>query len=113
GNASATTTYQVVSDEDASHDPPVGDQLRTYRLALLTDNSYATYFGGSANVTSAKVTLINRVTQVYEAETSIRLVLIANNDALNLDTAAQATGANGPCGGSACFTAAQISTCGS
>src|SRR5690242_3652340 len=31
-----------------------GDQLRTYRLALLTDPGYATYFGGPANVTPAK-----------------------------------------------------------
>jgi trimeric autotransporter adhesin len=109
----ATGAYDVVSDEDVSVDPPIGDQLRTYRVALLTDPSYATYFGGPANVTPAKVTLINRVTQVYEDETSIRLVLIGNNDVLNLDTPALMTGANGPCGGSACFTAAQAGTCGS
>ena len=113
GTDSAYGTYDVVTGEDVSADPPVGDQLRTYRLALLTDPAYAAYFGGSANVTAAKVTLINRVTQVYEDEISIRLVLIANNDALNLDTAAQMTGANGPCGGSACFTSSQASTCGS
>lgn len=88
-----------------------GDQLRTYRLALLTDPGYATYFGGSANVTAAKVALINRVSQVYEDETSIRLQLIANDDLLNLDTAAQMTGANGPCGGSPCYTAGQATSC--
>ena len=54
-------------------------------------------------MTPAKVALINRVSQVYEDETSIRLQLIANNDLLNLDTAAQMTGANGPCGGSPCL----------
>jgi hypothetical protein len=90
-----------------------GDQLRTYRLALVTDPSYATYSGGSANVTAAKVTLMNRVTQIYEDETAIRLVLIDATDALNLDTTAQISGANGPCGGSACFTATQVATCGS
>lgn len=110
GEESATATYQVVSDA-AALNASVAGTLRTYRLALVTDPSYATYFGGPANVTAAKVTLINRVTQVYEAETSIRLVLIASNDLLNLDTAAKATGANGPCGGAACFTAAQLSTC--
>ena len=47
--------------------------LRTYRLALVTDPTYATYFGGAANVTAAKVTLMNRVDQVYEDETAIRL----------------------------------------
>jgi hypothetical protein len=54
--------------------------LRTYRLALLTDNTYAAYFGGSANVTAAKVTLMNRVDQIYETESAIRMVLIGDND---------------------------------
>ena len=62
------------------------------------------YFGAD-NVTAAKVSLINRVTHIYEAETSIRLVLVANNDVLNLNTAAQMTGANGPCGGAALLLA--------
>jgi hypothetical protein len=108
GRVSAGATYQVVSDT-SSTDASVGNQLRTYRLALLSDPGYATYFGGSANVTAAKVTLINRVTQVYEDETSIRLVLIAGNDVLNLDTAAQFSQPNGPCGGTACFPAASVS----
>jgi hypothetical protein len=111
GNKQAATSYEVVTDEDNSHDPPTGDQLRTYRLALLTDPGYATYFGGAANVPAAKATLINRVTQLYEDDLSIRLVLIANNDLLNLNTAADMTTANGPCGGSACFTASQATSC--
>ena len=111
GQSTATGTYQVVRD-GASTNASVGSQLRTYRLALLTDPSYATYFGGSANVTAAKVALINRVTQIYEDETSIRLVLIANNDVLNLDTAAQFSGTNGPCGGTACFPAATVNCTG-
>lgn len=112
GRSTSTASYLVVGDAEAAN-AVAGNQLRTYRLALVTDPSYATYFGGSATVTAAKVTLINRVTQVYEDETSIRLVLINNTDALNLDTAAQMTGANGPCGGTACFTTAQAATCGS
>ena len=75
-------------------------QLRTYRLALITDPSYATYHG-VANVTAAKVTLMNRVNQIYETESAIRMVLIADNDKLNLNTTALATGANGPCGAAA------------
>jgi hypothetical protein len=86
-------------------------RLRTYRLALVTDPSYATFFG-AANVTAAKVTLVNRVAQVYEDETAIRLLLINDTEKTNLNTAAQATGPNGPCGAAACFTAAQLSTCG-
>ncbi len=87
-------------------------KLRTYRLALVTDPSYATYFG-AANVTAAKTTLINRVTQIYEDEMAVRLVLVNDTDKTNLNTTADATGANGPCGAAACFTAAQITTCGS
>jgi hypothetical protein len=112
GRATSTASYHVV-DAAAAASATVGNQLRTYRLALVTDPSYANYFGGSANVTAAKVTLINRVTQIYEDETSIRLVLIDGNDALNLDTDAQMTGTNGPCGGAACYTASQASGCGS
>jgi hypothetical protein len=88
-------------------------QLRTYRLALVTDPTYAAYFGGSANVTAAKVTLMNRVDQIYEDETAIRMILINDTDKTNLDTDALAIGANGPCGASPCYTATQLSTCGS
>ncbi len=109
GNAAEASFLVVDADVSAR---AVGDQLRTYRLALVTDPSYASYFG-AANVTAAKVTLINRVTQIYEEETSIRLVLIDATDRLNLNTAADMTGANGPCGGDACYTTAQAATCGS
>ena len=76
--------------------PSAGDVLRTYRLALITDQSYSTYFGGPANVTAAKVALMNRVNQVYEDETSIRLVLINDTDKTNLNTDADAIGRTGP-----------------
>ncbi|KQQ33325.1 hypothetical protein ASF61_09540 [Duganella sp. Leaf126] len=111
GRATSTVQYRVVED-DVAPTAATGNLLRTYRLALVTDPSYASFFG-AANVTAAKVTLINRVTQIYEDETAIRLVLINQTDALNLNTAAMMTGTNGPCGGSACFTTAQASTCGS
>ena len=87
--------------------------LRTYRLALITDPGYAAYFGGPANVTAAKVALINRVDQVYEDDLSIRMQLIANNDLLNLDTWGAATAPNGPCGAAACFTQSQVTGCSS
>jgi hypothetical protein len=113
GSASAWTSYQVVRDDDPTTDPPTGDVLRTYRLALITDPGYAAFFGGPANVTAAKVTLMNRVSQVYEDDLSIRMVLVANNDLLNLDTWAQAIGPNGPCGTAGCFTQAQVTGCSS
>lgn len=85
-------------------------RLRTYRLALVTDPSYATYFG-AANVTAAKVTLVNRVNQVYEDETAIRLLLVNDTDKTNLNTAAMAFEPNGPCGAEACFAPGDLSAC--
>lgn len=108
GRSSAEVTYRVVAD-GASMTAASGPTLRTYRLALLSDPAYSNYFGGPGNTTAAKVQMINRVNQIYEDETAIRMVLIANNDALNLDTAAQFSGTNGPCGGAACFPSASVS----
>lgn len=76
---------------------------RDFRLALTSDPSYAAYFG-TDNVLAEKVTLINRVNQVYNDDLAIRLRLVNATDTLNLDTVAEATGANGPCGSAPCFT---------
>ena len=89
---------------------PATVQRRTYRLALISDPSYAQYFG-AANVTSAKVTLMNRVNQIYEADFGVHISLIANNDLLNLNTAALMTGPNGPCGSAPCYTSQQAAFC--
>jgi len=113
GDTSASASYQVVRDDDPTVDPPTGDVLRTYRLALITDPGYAAFFGGSANVTAAKVALMNRVDQVYRDDLSIHLQLIPNNDLLNLDTWGAATAPNGPCGTAACFTQSQVTGCSS
>jgi Metallo-peptidase family M12 len=84
--------------------PPDGPVTRkSFRLALVTDPSFATYFG-AANVSAEKATLINRVNQVYMDDMAIQFLLIADNDLLNLDSAAVATEDGGPCGASACFT---------
>jgi len=92
--------------------PGPGDEvkLHTYRLALVTDPTYATYFG-TENVLAEKVTLVNRVNQVYNDDAAIRLVLVNGTDELNLDTAEKATGANGPCGVDACYTATDLQAC--
>ncbi len=84
---------------------------RFYRLALTSDPSYAAYFG-TENVLAEKVTLINRVNQIYNDDLGVSLRLVNATDSLNLDTAAKATGANGPCGAAACFTPSQIASCG-
>jgi hypothetical protein len=113
GTTSATESYQVVRADDPTTDPPTGDVLRTYRLALITDPGYAAFVGGPANVTAAKVALMNRVDQVYQDDLSIRMQLITNNDLLNLNTWDAATAPNGPCGAAACFTQAQVTGCSS
>jgi len=113
GGDPVLTSYEVVRDDDPTSDPPTGDVLRTYRLAMVTDPGYASFHGGPANVTAAKVTLMNRVTQIYEDDLSIRLQLIGGTDLLNFDTYAQAIAPNGPCGAAGCFTQPQVVNCSS
>ena len=60
-----------------------GEQLRTYRLALACTGEYAQFHGGTVNsVASAMTTTMNRVNGIYENEVSVRLILVANNNAL-------------------------------
>ena len=84
---------------------------RTYRMAFVTDPTYATYFG-TANVLFEKTTLMNRVNEVYNDDLAIKFVLVAGTDKLNLDTAAKATGLNGPCGANPCFDPGDLDGCG-
>ncbi len=111
GEQSAHTSYQVVRDDDPTVDPPTGPELRTYRLAMITDPGYSAFFGGPANVTAAKVALMNRVNQIYEDDLTIRMQFIANNDLLNLNTYDLAVAPNGPCGSAGCYTQAQVLSC--
>lgn len=84
----------------ARADGPV--EQRVYRLALLSDTKYAQYFGAE-NVVAEKVTLINRVNQIYNDDLAINLQLIDGTEELSLDTRAAGVGANGPCGAKPCF----------
>ncbi|MFD2786965.1 reprolysin-like metallopeptidase [Hymenobacter rubripertinctus] len=60
-----------------------GATLRTYRLALACTGEYATFHGGTkASALAAIVTSINRVSGIYEHELAVRLVLVAQNEAL-------------------------------
>ncbi len=88
-------------------------KLKTFRLALVSDPSYAANNGASGNTTAAKVVLMDRVNQIYEADVQVHMVLIAATDRLNLDTAALATSANGACGAQPCFTAEDLASCSS
>jgi hypothetical protein len=88
----------------------------TYRLALVTDPTYAAYFGAE-NVLAAKATLMTRVNQIYNDDVGVELQLgnatvpegagvgqDPSGDALNLDTTAEMYGPNGPCGTAPCYT---------
>ncbi|MDX6374061.1 MAG: hypothetical protein QOD98_3049, partial [Nocardioidaceae bacterium] len=111
-----------LSDQEISHVKSQGigegpDGLakqRTYRLALLTDPSYAQFVAPGLNdgtqdpasnaaVLAAKTTLMNRVNEVYEDDLGVRMVLINDTDKLNLNTDAKANQPNGPCGVQRCF----------
>ncbi len=75
---------------------------RTYRLALVSDPTYADYFG-SANVLAEKVTLMVRVNQLYNDDVSIDMVLVDATESLNFDTPEKAFDADGPCGHAPCW----------
>lgn len=64
--------------------PCVGNILRTYRLAVACTGEYAVAATGSATPTKAQtlskvVTTVNRIDGVYETETSVRMILVAND----------------------------------
>ncbi len=66
--------------------PCRGTQLYTYRLALACTGEYAVAVAGVnptvPTVAAAMLTSVNRVSGVFEKETAIRMVLVANNDLL-------------------------------
>lgn len=78
-------------------------QRRTYRLALVSDPSYAR-FVGEPNVLAEKAALVDRVEEIYNDDLGVRLVLADGSDRLDLDTDAEMYGADGPCGPSPCYT---------
>ncbi len=60
-----------------------GTQLRTYRLACAANGEYTATTGGTvASGLAAIVTVINRVSAIYESEVAVRLILIANNNTI-------------------------------
>ncbi|MEZ4736231.1 MAG: M12 family metallo-peptidase [Caldilineaceae bacterium] len=60
-----------------------GTQLRTYRLAVAATGEYTQFHGGTvAQALAAIVTTVNRVTGIYEREVAVRLILVADNDAI-------------------------------
>jgi hypothetical protein len=84
-------TVRTAQAKDADAGQPVDRHF--YRLALTSDPTYAAYFG-TANVLAEKVTLINRVNQIYNDDLATELRLVNDTEKLNFDTDAEATGPN-------------------
>lgn len=68
----------------------IGEELRTYRLAISTTGEYTAFHGGTvADAMSAIAITVNRVNLLYERDLSIRFMLVANNQLLiNTDSGA-------------------------
>ncbi|VXC58381.1 M12 family metallo-peptidase [Nocardioides sp. AX2bis] len=105
--AAASAGARTAAAARAGEAPGEAVQRRTYRLALVTDPSYSTYFGPE-NVLAEKVTLMNRVNQIYNDDLAVRLLLVDGTEDLAFDTLAEATEPGGPCGVNACYTKAEI-----
>ncbi|MEZ5427595.1 MAG: zinc-dependent metalloprotease family protein [Pyrinomonadaceae bacterium] len=61
-----------------------GTMLRTYRLALAATGEYTAAVGGGTvgGAMAAMTTTMNRVNAIYEREVSVRMVIVANNNAI-------------------------------
>ncbi|WP_051364362.1 reprolysin-like metallopeptidase, partial [Flavobacterium limnosediminis] len=58
-------------------------KLRTFRLAMSCTAEYAAYFGGTkAAALSAMNNTLTRINGVFEKDFGVKLILIANNDAI-------------------------------
>jgi hypothetical protein len=58
-----------------------GTKLRNMRTVVAATGEYTAVFGGTvANGQAAIVTAMNRVNQIYEAEFSVHMTLVANNN---------------------------------
>ena len=58
-----------------------GDELRVYRIALAAAGEYTVFHGGTvAGALAAQNTSMNRINGITEVESSIRSVIIGNND---------------------------------
>ncbi len=68
---------------------PIGDELRSYRLAVSATAEYTQYHGGTVEgAMAAIVTTMNRVNGIYERDLSIRMLLVDSNQLLIFTDAA-------------------------
>lgn len=80
----------TISDQDIMARPNADDgRLRTYRLAMSVTGEYTSYHGGTKALALAAInTTMTRVNGVFEKDFGVRMVLIANTDAVIYTNAA-------------------------
>lgn len=79
GRKSAVDGFAAIAEEQSNL--PIGDKLRTYRLAVAADSQYSQFFEGTQEkVLASIVRAVNRVNGVYEQELSVRFQLAENNE---------------------------------
>jgi len=75
----------ISSEVDPSLLRPNADdaKLRTFRLAMSVTGEYTTYFGGTKALALAAINnTMTRVNAIFEKDFAVRMVLVANNDAV-------------------------------
>ena len=104
GEVDAIRETVAAAAADRSTAPGTQVKRHYYRLALTSATRRTPPTSAPPNVLAEKVTLMNRVNQIYNDDLAIRAACWSNGtDKLNLDTDAKATGADGPCGSAPCF----------
>ena len=58
----------------------------TYEVAVTGDERFTNFHGGKTQALAAIVTIVNRITGIYENELAIRVGLIPNIDLLVFDS---------------------------
>jgi hypothetical protein len=84
--------FKCLADPDLTNPKPgadkalvtsLGDQLRTYRMAIGTNVRFSNFYGGTiAGVLSALATKVNRINGIYERDFSVRLSMVSNSNVL-------------------------------
>ena len=96
------SSYPKINDQSTLRPNADDSTLRTFRLAMSCTGEYTVYFGGTkAQALAAINASMTRVNGVFEKDFAVRMVLIANNDAVIYTSAstdpysAASTGAGG------------------
>ncbi len=119
----ASTETEPASTETGAVTPAAGEQLgthlRTYRLAVLTDPSFAAnagYVEGDSSTYDLPLAQLavntSRVDQLYEQELDVRVLLVNDETDAMLDTFHDAFAPDGPCGTAPCATQSALASCG-